>query len=175
MRDVRIHYFQYRYLHLYLSTNYYLRKIRIQENAMCTFCENHEETLEHLFWLCSYSNSFWQSISVNYLPHSSDPPISYRIISFGYIDKDLSVYNFIIFHAKYFLYFCKLHNTLPSTIGFYSYFKNITEIEYHIANSNNDERLLDRLNFFCYVTRVCLHYNLTPFAIYICLYFRTLI
>jgi hypothetical protein len=35
-----------------LATNYFLRKIKIIDDANCNFCQKENETIEHIFWGC---------------------------------------------------------------------------------------------------------------------------
>ena len=44
--------FQFRLLHLSIVTNVQLKKWKILDSDICTFCKNYSETLEHLFFHC---------------------------------------------------------------------------------------------------------------------------
>jgi hypothetical protein len=33
-----------------IGTNTFLYKIKVKDNVFCTFCQEDEETIEHLFW-----------------------------------------------------------------------------------------------------------------------------
>jgi hypothetical protein len=41
-----------------LGTNKFLYKIKVKDNAFCTFCQEDEETIEHLFWNCEILQAF---------------------------------------------------------------------------------------------------------------------
>ena len=47
--------FQFKLLHRKIATNDFLFKIGIYSNSLCFFCKEHVETLEHIFWNCSFS------------------------------------------------------------------------------------------------------------------------
>lgn len=54
----KIQYFQFRFLHRILGTNSLLHRMNLAENPSCTFCENHDETIDHLFWECGVTSGF---------------------------------------------------------------------------------------------------------------------
>jgi hypothetical protein len=38
--------------HNILATNYFLKKIKVIDDANCNFCQKENETIEHIFWGC---------------------------------------------------------------------------------------------------------------------------
>ena len=36
--------------------------MEILDTNMCTFCKKEVETLKHLFWQCSFVQTFWKSV-----------------------------------------------------------------------------------------------------------------
>jgi hypothetical protein len=48
----KLHWFQFRINHNILATNYFLKKIKIIDDANCNFCQKENETIEHIFWGC---------------------------------------------------------------------------------------------------------------------------
>ena len=50
----KLHWFQFRINHNILATNYFLKKIKIIDDANCNFCQKENETIEHIF--CSSNN-----------------------------------------------------------------------------------------------------------------------
>ena len=67
LRDCKTRYFQYRFIHRILGTNYLLLKMQLKENNLCTFCKDSEETLEHLFWECTVTSKFILDVEQNIL------------------------------------------------------------------------------------------------------------
>ena len=57
-KDSTLLWFQLRLVHRFLSTNYLLTKMGIKENENCSFCKLEAETLKHLFWECTYTQTF---------------------------------------------------------------------------------------------------------------------
>ena len=54
--------FQFKLVMRILTTNTFLKIIRVQENDMCTFCQESRETLMHLFLTCSCVDKLWNEI-----------------------------------------------------------------------------------------------------------------
>ena len=61
--DSKTRQFQYKILNRYLVTNVYLKKFGIKLSSDCSFCEDADESLEHLFTSCPYVLSFWKDLS----------------------------------------------------------------------------------------------------------------
>ena len=51
--------FQFKLLHEILYTNHDLHSFRFHENGLCSFCENFEETYQHVFFECNKINEVW--------------------------------------------------------------------------------------------------------------------
>ena len=60
--DTRTRVFQYKIINRILYTNKTLYKMNLVPSPMCTFCGDHEETLEHLLVSCAYTKIFWLSV-----------------------------------------------------------------------------------------------------------------
>ena len=60
--DTRTRAFQYKILNRILYTNRILYKMNLVPSPMCTFCRDHEETLDHLPISCACSKNFWLSV-----------------------------------------------------------------------------------------------------------------
>ena len=61
-KDTNLQSFQFKLLHRRIATNDFLNKIGVSSSAMCTFCNEYVETLEHVFWECRFSQSFWKNV-----------------------------------------------------------------------------------------------------------------
>jgi hypothetical protein len=57
-KDSNLQWFQYKVNHKILATNYLLHKMIIKDVKACSFCNNHIETIKHLFLDCQLSSSF---------------------------------------------------------------------------------------------------------------------
>ena len=60
--DNKMRNFQFKLIHRKIATQSFLYKIGISTSSLCTFCENHEQTLSRLFVNCEKVRSFWNVI-----------------------------------------------------------------------------------------------------------------
>ena len=60
-KDSKLQSLQYRIIHRIFFTNSMLFKRKILEHQECSFCSGAPETIYHLFWDCTHSQSLWTS------------------------------------------------------------------------------------------------------------------
>ena len=60
--DSKTRQFQYRILNRILYTNKLLYKMKIADTFKCTFCNEEDETIQHLLFSCKYTELFWKEI-----------------------------------------------------------------------------------------------------------------
>ena len=60
--ETKIREFQYKVLNNIVFTNEKLFKIKMTDSPQCTFCKNEIESLEHLFYSCEITRSFWEAL-----------------------------------------------------------------------------------------------------------------
>ena len=53
--DIKTREFQFKLLNKYLATNAFLNKIGVVSSSVCSFCEKENESLEHIFIHCNYT------------------------------------------------------------------------------------------------------------------------
>ena len=139
VREAKLQYFQFRFIHRLVATNVFLHKIKCSDSPLCTFCGDEPETLEHLFWSCASSTHFWQSAV--FLCLKNPPIMDWELVKFGCVDDLRHPLNFFLLHAKYFIFSCKLDNTKPNAIVFHKKLRFLINVEIYIAcKSNDDER-----------------------------------
>ena len=63
--------FQYKVLNSILYTNSKLHKIGYISDNLRSFCKQESETLQHFFYDCSHSSSFWKDFESYYLSWTS--------------------------------------------------------------------------------------------------------
>ena len=115
-RDTKLRWLQYRILHHILTTNRSVAKFNENQSHLCTFCNDHSETIEHLFWDCEKVSIFWANLTqlINKrCQHVHNFRLDKQLILFGqsscmYTD---SVCNLMILMAKFFIYRSKVKNT----------------------------------------------------------------
>ena len=135
-RDTYLKNFQYKILHRIIPTNTFLYRIKQKETSLCTFCNEEEETIEHLFYDCNVTYNFWLSFLQKIKLFDEHFSISKTEILLGFITKSLFI-NLLIIIAKNYIFRCKLRNIAPSFIGLKFRIKQYQSNEFYIANKNN--------------------------------------
>ena len=120
--------FQCKMLNSVLFTNDRLCKIGYISNLNCTFCHQLTETISHILFGCSFSNSFWHEVNGKILSKIK----SCRSLSLTYCNvivgsfEEMDLFNYVVILGKYFLWTCRCKETLPSL----SHFIRILLIKY---------------------------------------------
>ena len=121
--------FQYKILHRILSTNSFLFKCKLKETNLCTFCNETNETIEHLFWECNITKNLWFEIADIFQNRCNITlPVSAHTIMLGADDLDLST-NYFIVLIKYFIYSCRLSGSKPTIVGLINMLRKTYNIE----------------------------------------------
>jgi len=148
-RNTKLQCFQFKILHRIFPCNYMLSKWGITDNKNCTTC-NVPDTVEHYFFYCSKCKEFWSSVE-NWFKKISGVYIPLKIVSvlFGITFKKtqddlLSILNFIILHAKMYIYLCKREEKPIHIQSFLKYFKYVLKIEREILILSNNEQEFER-------------------------------
>ena len=131
--------FQYKYLMRIVATNKKLFKYNLANSNLCDFCSMDVETVNHLFWNCAHTQTFWSRIKQFLSSKDIDITLDLKNITFGIQDKCRYrlVLNFIIVSAKYFIYINKCKNSIPNIEGYKIYLNKCIDIEKHIALNND--------------------------------------
>jgi hypothetical protein len=129
VQDTKLQSFQYKILNRILPCNESLHKMKLKLSSKCDTCKE-TETLEHLLYLCKETKLFWKYL-VNWMDSCLNMSIklSETDILFGIPfsnDADLRELNFIIMHAKWFIYRSKLKQENIFLMSF------LTNLKYHV-------------------------------------------
>ena len=122
----------------------FLSKINVKDCSLCTFCNNDNETLKHLFWECDFVEAFWLQCCNLCLKGNFD--LNYDHVKFGYLDEATHPINFFILNAKYYIFCCKLNSKTPDATAFYYKLKYYLQVEYYILRKANNEYRLSLFN-----------------------------
>ena len=101
--DTRTRAFQYKILNCILYTNSILYKMKLIPSPLCTFCGDHEETLEHLLVKCVYAKEFWSATTSWLNNHNIQvDKLDEKTILFGCFNNNLdsNLLNHIIILGK---------------------------------------------------------------------------
>jgi hypothetical protein len=104
--DAKLRNFQYKYIMRIIPTNKLLLKFKIKSTNLCDFCSMSIETLDHLFWYCSYSQHFWNEFTHFLNSLNINIQLNLNMVTFGIIDnvRNQTAINYILFCAKYFIF-----------------------------------------------------------------------
>ena len=126
--------FQYKVLNSILYTNDILYKIGYVSAPNCCFCHETLETLSHILFSCSFSNSFWNEVIANILNKLCGCRcLSLRQVVIGFLKEEMDLVNYIIILGKNFLWTCRCKNIKPSFIHFKRSLLDKYETEKYIA------------------------------------------
>lgn len=93
-------------------TNEKLFKIRMIDSPQCTFCKNEIEFLEHLFYSCEITRSFWVALRAWLIECNINlEPLSVVNVLFGIFNagENFVILNHLILVAKFYIQCCRLY------------------------------------------------------------------
>ena len=137
--DSYTRYFQFRYIHNILPTNYFLFKIGLIDTDICSFCKVNRETVKHLMWECNVTKDFWNNLStwMNTVLNIFFN-VNYQNICLGLFNEDFDFFkNIIILLAKRYIYRCRVEEKKLSIYVFKELVKMTEKSEKVIAERNN--------------------------------------
>ena len=114
--------FQYKVINSIPYTNTKLYKIGFRTNDLCTFCDNHFESLTHLFYHCS-PKQFWIEFELYWCLISNQRiRLCLENVLFGILTENacplLQLLNYFILTGKPYLWDCGSKQILPNIYGF---------------------------------------------------------
>ena len=125
--------FQFKVLNSILYTNSKLHKIGYIADVLCTFYKCESETMQHLFYDCSYSISFWKDFELYYLSLTQQQiHLNLKDILIGLLTPELPLLNYVLLIGKIHLWACSRNKEFPSIQGFKSTVKLKYETEKYI-------------------------------------------
>ena len=145
VRESKIQYFQYRFLHRALGTNSLCHRMNLIENPSCTFCGNQNETLDHLFWECGITSNFILDVEQRFLGRQF--VFTKQDIFFGYTLLLKHPYNFLIFYMKYYIFEKKINKGNPLIDEFLNKFKFHFRVEKYISEQKSSRKGLNMNEF----------------------------
>jgi len=121
-----------------LFTNDCLCKIGYVSNPNCTFCSQLTETISHILFSCSFSNSFGCEVNEKILSKIKSCrglSLTYCDIIVGSFEEEMDLFNYIVILGKSFLWTCRCRETLPSL----SHFIRILVIKYETEKHSSNQ------------------------------------
>jgi exonuclease III len=143
-RDTKVLAFQMKITHRILACKHNLSKWKIEINGICNRCQEEEDIIEHHLVACKYSLTFWDYL-FNWIKsnlQTSFPIDTYDIV-FGIPnpleDPVINQINFLLLHAKYYIYVMRQQNKQYDLYEYLIQCKNNLNYEQEIMRKNNQE------------------------------------
>ena len=134
IQEIKIKWFQLKICHRVIVTNTLLEKMNVTDTNSCTFCNRERDTALHYLWGCPKIQHFWRDFTNNLKQacrHCDRLQLNNQLVILGndgttQTDKG---FDFILLHAKYFIYRSKLNKVEPNINTFKTYLKQAYEID----------------------------------------------
>ena len=127
-------------MNIIVFTNEKLFRLKMTDLPLCTFCNQETESLEHLFFYCDVTMTFWE-VLCSWLDKYKIKlqPFTIMDILFGVfkMGDDFNILNHVILAAKLYICKCKLKIVYPSLRVYKAKMKSIYQVEKAIASRRN--------------------------------------
>jgi exonuclease III len=131
-KDSKVQWLQYRILHRILPVKYYLKKIKILDDDICSFCNSESETIEHIFFSCTKVISLWNSLSLEiYNTTAERVGFNKTNVIFGELPFQTTnaVINFLIIFTKQYIFYCAKNKKCPHIKGLVNHLRTNYTVE----------------------------------------------
>lgn len=119
----KLRWFQTTINHRILVTNKFLFKINLTDNPRCSFCNNCQETIEHVFWNCSKTQEFIKELIQQFQDISVTLNLNEETFILGNFPTTTSnIVQFLMLIAKYYI---NMNRSTKKTLNFLEYKINV--------------------------------------------------
>ena len=140
-KNTKLKWFQYRVNHRILCTNKFLNKIGNAENGLCTFCNESDETIEHLLWECTkiqdllteFEDFCFETLQIRILFNKQ----TFLLGKYS-TGTNFQAENLILLHTKYYVYSMRCLSKQLSLQGLILSIKNCILTQHQIAVSEGN-------------------------------------
>jgi hypothetical protein len=127
--------FKYRLLHRVLKTNSFAVLIGVADETSCTFCSQHDETFFHLFWSCTITQQFYQSV-LDFISNTFHIDVTFEPKGILFSTQE-DIVNLCFIIAQKYIYLCKTVRKIPTIEEYIARINSLENIEEQIAITNN--------------------------------------
>lgn len=149
IKDTKFKWFQIRVVSRILGTNVTLHQMHLKNDNLCTFCELHRESIDHLLFECQFVSNFWNELT-NLLVNNNcvigNFLIDKSVALFGYCEyskKDCVLY-YVLLAARFFIYRCRCNGQIPVLITFIGYLSSLYDVIRYISLKNQKIEKFDK-------------------------------
>ena len=143
--DIYLRYIQFRTLHRRFYTNNILFKMRIKDSPLCNFCNEYEDSNEHMLIECNMVKALWQEVEL-WISEIGvvDYTINDRIIILGELQKAHWL-NAVILLTKKTIFNARTNITIPTIESIKNQVKNLYSYErYKYILCDREDKLEQR-------------------------------
>jgi hypothetical protein len=138
----------YKIINKILVTNKYLHMCKIKDSNLCTFCNLHEETIEHVLWACPQVNDLWHNLEICLWPYINIAPVlNQKNILLGiYNYENCTLLNLICLIVKRYIYAQKCKEESVTVMGAVNAIKICHIIEEEIIKGKGQKAQIKHLS-----------------------------
>lgn len=137
--------FQYRFLHRRIFLNNILYKWKISSTSRCFYCQEHYETMDHLFWQCRVARCFWELLQ-NWFEYVTDTVLNLTCLDVMLCQTEDSTLNTVLICAKQFIFSRRIQEKYMNFYIFKDKLKEIAKFEKVLAYQRNTKAGWVRFN-----------------------------
>ena len=130
--ETKIREFEYKILKNIVFTNEKLFRLKLTDSSLCAFCNRETESVEHLFFYCDVTMTFWKALCSWLGKYKIKlQPFTIMDILFGVFKMggDFDILNHVMLAAKLYIYKCKMNTVHPSLRVYKAKIKAIYQVE----------------------------------------------
>lgn len=137
--------FQFRFLHRKIFTNKILYQWKISDTDRCSFCQDHYETIEHLFYECQIVKRFWELFS-NWYEAMTDTILNLSLDQIVFCcdrnesSRKVKLLDTLILMAKQFIFRNRCIDNIPGFGKFKDEMFYVCKIERSLAVRENRQK-----------------------------------
>lgn len=137
VKEIKLKWFQIRIMQRILVTNSILSSMGISASNQCNFCLQERDNVLHYLCNCVHVEAFWTdyvNLLKRFCMHCDRLTMSKTLILFGKEDytRTDEGFDFILLHAKLFIYKCRINKTKPRIEQFRNELRYIYNIDKHV-------------------------------------------
>ena len=107
--------FQFKILNDILFTNHRLAKIGYVLSNLCTFCGSESETINHLFYECSFTSQLWKEFETFWSLLSRERvDLIFQDVLLGKLDEGTDLFNYFIILLKLHIWVSRKQSVRPN-------------------------------------------------------------
>ena len=111
-----------------------MNKWHIEDSAVCSYCNEENEDIVHMFWTCRCTQEFWQLFK-QYCEPKLDIHLNINTVFLG---ADDNIVSNLLFVAKRFIYNKRIHQEQLTLANFKAQLFKQRNVEHVIAKSKDN-------------------------------------